>query len=175
MMARTKTKTIDMTEGSIFGKLLAFAIPLMLSGVLQSLYNAADNLVVGRFASEAALAAVGACGSICSLLVAVFISISVGTSVTVAHAVGAKDKARTERLVHTSVTLSLVLGVFVTVVGLLAARPLLLMMNTPDDILGMATDYLRIYCAGALFSIFYNFGAAILRSAISTVGLDTRL
>lgn len=164
-MVRAKEKTIDMTEGPIFGKLLAFAFPLMLSGILQSLYNAADNLVVGRFASEAALAAVGACGSICSLLVAVFISISVGTSVTVAHAVGAKDKERTERLVHTSVTLSLVLGVFVTVVGLLTARPLLLMMNTPEEILDMATDYLRIYCAGALFSIFYNFGAAILRSA----------
>lgn len=164
-MTRARQKTVDMTEGSIFGKLLAFAFPLMLSGILQSLYNAADNLVVGRFASEAALAAVGACGSISSLLVAVFISISVGTSVTVAHAVGAKDQARTERLVHTTVTLSLLLGTFVSIVGVLLARPLLVMMNTPADILDMATDYLRLYCAGALFSIFYNFGAAILRAA----------
>lgn len=164
-MLRTKQKTIDMTEGSIFGKLLAFAFPLMLSGLLQSLYNAADNLVVGRFASEAALAAVGACGSIITLLINVFISISVGTSVTVAHAIGARDKARTERLVHTTVALSLGLGLAISVIGVLAARPLLLLMNTPAEILDMALAYLRIYCGGAVFSIFYNFGAAILRAA----------
>lgn len=164
-MAHTKAKTIDMTDGPILGKLLAFALPLMLSGILQSLYNAADNLVVGQFASEAALAAVGACGSISSLLVNVFISISVGTSVTVAHAIGARDKARTERLVHTTVTLSLAIGVVVSIIGVLAARPLLVMMNTPSEILDMATAYLQIYCAGAVFAIFYNFGAAILRAA----------
>lgn len=164
-MTQAKAKTVDMTDGPILGKLLAFALPLMLSGILQSLYNAADNLVVGQFASEAALAAVGACGSISALLVSVFISISVGTSVTVAHAIGARDGARTERLVHTTVTLSLVIGVVVSIVGILVARPLLVMMNTPEEILGMATAYMQIYCAGAVFAIFYNFGAAILRAA----------
>ena len=164
-MARAKQMSIDMTEGPIFGKLLAFALPLMLSGVLQSLYNAADNLVVGRFASEEALAAVGCCGAISHLLVTVFISISVGTSVTVAHAIGARDKERAERLVHTSMALSLVMGICVSLIGVVLARPMLILMQTPAEILDMAVSYLQIYCAGAVFSIFYNFGAAILRAA----------
>ncbi len=163
---KTKGKTeVDLTEGNVFKKIIAFALPLVVSNLLQCLYNAADIIVVGRFAGELPLAAVGATSSIINLVTNLFIALSVGTSVTVATAIGARDKERTDRLVHTSIALSLVSGVIVTLVGVLGARTFLTMMNTPGNIMNMSVAYMRIFFAGSIFSLVYNFGAAILRAA----------
>lgn len=163
---RRSAKTeVDLTEGSVFGKILAFALPLVLSNILQCLYNAADVIVVGRFAGELPLAAVGATSSIINLIINLFIALSVGTSVTVATAIGARNRERTQKLIHTSIALALVCSVFVTLVGVLGARRFLIMMDTPADILDMATAYMQIFFSGSLFSLLYNFGAAILRAA----------
>ncbi|MBQ8351898.1 MAG: MATE family efflux transporter [Clostridia bacterium] len=162
----TKKKyEVDLTEGSLFGKILAFAIPMMLSSILQSLYNAADIIVVGRFAGPQPLAAVGATGVLIGLFVNLFIALSVGTSVTVSVAIGAKNKERIHRLVHTSIALSLFCGVLITVVGILGSRTMLVWMDTPAEIMDMAVKYMQIYFAGSIFSLFYNFGAAVLRAA----------
>ncbi|MBO5273662.1 MAG: MATE family efflux transporter, partial [Clostridia bacterium] len=167
-MAQAITKKkyeVDLTEGSLFGKILAFAIPMMLSSILQSLYNAADIIVVGRFAGPQPLAAVGATGVLIGLFVNLFIALSVGTSVTVSVAIGAKNKERIHRLVHTSIALSLFCGVLITVVGILGSRTMLVWMDTPAEIMDMAVKYMQIYFAGSIFSLFYNFGAAVLRAA----------
>lgn len=167
-MAQAATKKeyeIDLTEGPLFKKILLLAFPILLSNVLQSLYNAADIIVVGRFAGAAPLAAVGATASLLSLFTNLFVALSVGTSVTVSIAIGAKNRERTGRLVHTSITLSLICGVLMTIIGIAFSRPMLALMDTPDDIIDMAATYMEIYFAGSVFSMFYNFGAAVLRAA----------
>ena len=156
---------VDMTEGALLPKILLFGMPVLLSNVLQCLYNAADIIVVGRFASDLALAAVGATTSVINLVLNLFIALSAGVSVTVATAVGARNRERTQRLVHTAMLMALVCGVFVMVAGFFLSRPLLEMMNTPADIIDMSTDYMRIFLGGAIFSLVYNFGAAILRAS----------
>lgn len=166
-MAKVKEKKryeINMTEGRVFGKLIAFALPLMATGVLQCLYNAADLIVVGRFAGDGPLAAVGATGTLISLIVNLFVSMAIGTSVTVAAAVGARDEERVERLVHTSIAFSLVGGLITMLVGVIFARDFLLLLDTPDDIIDMSTLYMQIYFSGSIFSMFYNFGASVLRA-----------
>lgn len=162
---RFQKTEVDLTEGSVLGKILAFALPLVLSNILQCLYNAADVIVVGRFAGELPLAAVGATTSVINLIINLFIALSVGTSVTVATAIGARNRERTQRLIHTSIALALVCSVLVTLVGVFGARKFLLLMDTNADILDMATAYMQIYFAGSIFSLLYNFGAAILRAA----------
>ncbi len=162
---RKKNYEIDLTEGPLFKKILAFCIPIMLSSLLQSLYNAADVVVVGRFAGPLPLAAVGATGPLITLFLNLFISVAVGTSVTVAVSVGAKNHARTARLVHNSMLLALVFGVLVSLGGVLATDWMLTVMDTPSDIFPMAAAYMRIYLGGAVFSLVYNFGAAVLRAA----------
>ncbi len=164
-VCRTAKTEVDLTEGSVFRKILAFALPLVVSNLLQCLYNAADIVVVGRFAGELPLAAVGATSAIINLIVNLFIALSVGTSVTVATAIGARNRERTQKLVHTSIALALSCSVIVSLVGVLGARRFLLIMDTPADILDMATAYMQIYFAGSVFSLLYNFGAAILRAA----------
>lgn len=161
----TKRREIDMTEGRIFGKLLGFALPLMLSGLLQSLYNAADSAIIGRFSGESDLAAVGATGSLVNMIVNLFMSMSVGTSITVAIAIGAKDQERTQRLVHTTLAISILFGLIASLVGLFFSKTFLTWMDTPADILDKAALYLKIFFCGSIFSMVYNFGAAILRSA----------
>ena len=165
MVASVKKNGLDMTEGPVFRKILVFALPLILSGLLQCLYNAADVIVVGQFAGQGPLAAVGATGSLINLVVNLFISLSIGTSITVAVSIGAKNDARTSRLVHTSYALAVVCGLIVTVVGCLGARTFLQWMDTPEDILDLAAVYLRIYFAGSIFSMLYNFGAAVLSAS----------
>lgn len=163
---RRSTRTeVDMTEGALLKKILTFAIPVLISNVLQCLYNAADIVVVGRFASDLALAAVGATTSVINLVINLFIAISAGVSVTVATAVGARNRERTQKLVHSAVLLALLFGSVVTVASLFLTRPLLEMMNTPADIIDMSTGYMRIFLGGSIFNLVYNFGAAILRAA----------
>lgn len=160
-----KKLEVDMTEGRVLPKILTFALPVLLSNVLQCLYNAADIVVVGRFASDLALAAVGATTSVINLCINLFIGISSGVIITVANAVGARDRERTQRLVHTSLLLALLFGAVVTLASTVFTRPLLEMMETPADIIDMSTDYMRIFLGGAIFSLVYNFGAAILRAS----------
>lgn len=159
---------IDMCNGPLFGKILRFAIPLMLSGILQLFFNAADIIVVGRFAGPTALAAVGSTGSLINLLVNVFIGLSVGANVLVARYFGARDMQQLHETVHTAILTSLISGVALVVLGLSLAEPLLTLMGTPADVLGQAALYMRIYFVGMPAMMLYNFGAAILRSVGDT-------
>ena len=159
---------IDMCNGPLLGKILRFAVPLMLSGVLQLFFNAADIVVVGRFTGHTALAAVGSTGALINLLINVFIGLSIGTNVLVARYYGAQDAKQLSETVHTSVLTSLVSGVILIAVGVAFAEPLLTLMGTPEDVLGQAALYMRIYFVGMPAMMLYNFGAAILRSVGDT-------
>lgn len=164
MIKTKKSYEIDMCNGPLLGKILLFAIPLMLSGILQLLFNAADIIVVGRFVGHEALAAVGSTSSLINLLINVFIGLSVGTNVLVANYYGAKKYEQVSETVHTSVLTSLVCGCALILIGVFLAGPLLTLMGTPDDVLSQATLYMRIYFAGMPVIMLYNFGAAILRA-----------
>ena len=165
---RKSSYEIDMVNGPLFGKIVRFAIPLMLSGVLQLFFNAADIVVVGRFAGPTALAAVGSTGALINLIVNVFIGLSVGTNVLVARYYGARDMQQLEETVHTSILTSIVSGCALILIGGLLAKPLLTLMGTPDDVLDQAALYMRIYFGGMPAMMLYNFGAAILRSVGDT-------
>ncbi len=165
-MTATKGKRyeIDMTSGPLFGKILMFAFPLMLSSMLQLLFNAADVIVVGRFAGESSLAAVGSTGSITNLLINLFIGFSVGTNVLTAQAIGARDDNTVRETVHTSVLFSVICGAVLAVLGFVLARPLLAMMDTPADVIDKATVYMQIYFLGMPVSMLYNFCYAVMRA-----------
>lgn len=155
---------MDMCNGPLLGKLLVFSLPLMLSGILQLLFNAADIVVVGKFSGSQALAAVGSTGALINLFVNVFIGFSIGTNVLVAHYFGAKDKKNVYETVHTSILLGVIGGVILIGAGLAFAKPMLELMATPEDVLGQAALYIRIYFIGMPAMLVYNFGAAILRA-----------
>lgn len=159
---------IDMINGQILLPLLKFSLPLMLSGILQLLFNAADVIVVGKFAGDEALAAVGSTGSLTNLIVNLFMGLSVGANVAAARAYGAQDLKAMSHTVHTSMLISLIGGVLLTVVGVIFAPTFLEWMGTPDNVIDLASLYLRIYFCGMLATMFYNFGAAILRSVGDT-------
>ena len=168
-IAKGKTKyQMDMCTGSIMKKMLLFAVPLMFSSILQLLFNAADIVVVGRFAGDNSLAAVGSTSSLINLLVNLFVGLSVGANVLVAHYFGAKEFDDLKKAVHTVVTISIISGLMMTVVGVVGARQFLIWMDTPDKVLDLATTYLRIYFAGMTANMVYNFGAAILRAVGDT-------
>ena len=157
-------RSMDMTEGPLMSKVLFFALPIMLSGILQLVFNAADTIVVGRFAGNEALAAVGSVGSLNNLLISLFIGLSVGVNVVVARYTGARDAKKVSDAVHTSVIVSLVGGLFLAVLGFFAARPLLLLMGSPEDVIDLAVLYVRITFAGMPVQLLYNFCAAVLRA-----------
>ena len=161
---KKRSYTIDMINGPLAGKILLFALPLMASSILQRLFNLADTLVVGRFAGSDALAAVGSCSSLVSLLVGFFIGFSLGVDVVIAQALGNQDEERASRCVHTSILFSLLCGLFLAAIGLLFAPRMLGMMNVPEEVIDAASIYLRIYFLGAPANLLYNFGAAVLRS-----------
>lgn len=159
-----KSYEMDMCNGPIFGKLLVFALPLMLSGILQLLFNAADIVVVGKFSGSHALAAVGSTGALINLFVNVFIGFSIGTNVLVAQYFGARDEKNVHETVHTSILLGIVGGFILIVAGMVFAKPMLEWMDTPEDVLSHAVLYMRIYFIGMPAMLVYNFGAAILRA-----------
>ncbi len=159
---------MDMTTGPLIPKLLQFSFPLMLTGILQLLYNAADVIVVGNFAGHTALAAVSSTGSLINLLVNVFMGLSVGASVVIAQAYGAGDVIRMRRAEHTAMTLALIMGVGVGILGFFLARPMLEWMDSPADVIDGATLYVRIYFLGMPANMLYNFGAAVLRAVGDT-------
>lgn len=159
---------MDMTSGALLPKIIRFSIPLMLSSLLQLLYNAADVVVVGRFVGDTALAAVGSTGSLINLIVNVFMGLSIGTGVLVAQCYGAGDDHRMEKVVHTSIALGLIGGIILTFVGIFLARPMLQLMGSPEDVIDQAALYIRIYFGGMIANLTYNFGAAVLRSVGDT-------
>ena len=163
-----RKNTTDMTEGPLLKGLIAYTVPIILTGVLQLLFNAADLVVVGRFCGSISVAAVGACGAVINLLVNLFIGLSVGAGVTVAHGIGANKDEDVRRTVHTAVPLALICGVLLTVVGIAGARKILSLMGTPDNVIGLSATYMRIYFLGITASMLYNFGGAILRAAGDT-------
>ena len=157
-----RSHEIDMTNGPIFSKIILFALPLVLTGILQLLFNAADVIVVGKFAGSLALAAVGSTGSLVNLLVNVFIGTSTGVNVLAARFYGSQDGGGLSRCVHCSMALSGILGIFVGVWGFFLSGPILKLMNTDPEVLPLATLYLRIYFLGVPATVVYNYGAAIL-------------
>lgn len=159
-----RVRNVALTEGTIWRKLLIFALPLMLSNFLQQLYNTADLLIVGRFIGTEAQAAVGATGSLSNMLIGFFIGLSTGCAVVVAQMYGAEDEDGLYRMVHSSMSIALVSGVVLSVAGFFLSTPLLRLMNTPEEILADASVYLRIFFAGSIPSLLYNMGAGILRS-----------
>jgi len=163
-----KGKRVDMLQGSLPVNLLRFAIPVMLSGLLQLAFNAADVIVVGRYAGDAALAAVTSSSPLINLLINTFIGFSMGTNVVVAQALGRRDEDHVERAVHACVLLGILLGVTVGAVGFISATALLRFMDTPETVVGEAVVYLRIYFLGVPALTVYNFGAAVLRGSGDT-------
>lgn len=159
---------MDMCNGPLLKKVWIFSIPLMLSGVLQLLFNMVDMVVVGRFVSSDALAAVGSTGSMVNLIVNLFMGLSVGAGVVVAQRFGASDTSGVSDTVHTSMLFSVIGGTVVGIIGLLVSRPLLVLMNTPDEVLDMAHLYVFIYFCGLPAIGVYNFGASILRAVGDT-------
>ena len=159
---------IDMTHGPLLGKIVRFAIPLAISGILQLLFNAADIIVVGQFVGPQALAAVGSTSALINLIVNLFIGLSVGANVLVAQYYGASDTKALRETVHTSVLASLIFGCIVLVIGITLAAPMLELMGTPEEVLDQACLYMRIYFIGMPASMLYNFGAAILRAVGDT-------
>ena len=159
---------MDLTRGPLFRETVVFTLPLVLSGLLQLGFHAADMIVIGRYASADSLAAVGATGALCVLLVAVFCGLAVGANVVVANFYGARDHRGLSRAVHTSVLISLAGGAAVMLAGAAASRPLLQAMGVPPAILGKSSLYMWLYCLGIPATFLYNFGSAILRAVGDT-------
>ena len=164
----TKKYTMDLCEGPILKKIILFSLPLMASSVLQLLFNAVDVMVVGKFAGDDALAAVGSNGPIVNLIVNVFMGLSIGTNVLAARYFAGKKDEELRKTVHTAIMLSLICGVILIAVGGLAAKQLLIWTQSPPEVIDLATLYLRIYFLGMPASMLYNFGAAILRGVGDT-------
>ena len=163
-----KDYTIDMCNGAILKKMLVFTIPLMFSSILQLLFNAADIIVVGRFAGDNSLAAVGSTSSLINLLINLFVGLSIGANVLVAKYFGAQKEKDLEQTVHTAMLLSVFSGIALTIIGCIGARQILIWMQTPGEVLTLATTYLRIYFLGMTATMIYNFGSAILRGVGDT-------
>lgn len=166
--SKSKNYQIDMCNGTIFPKLLSFALPLMGSSILQLLFNAADIVVVGKFAGDNSLAAVGSTSSLINLITNLFIGLSIGTNVIVAKDFGAKNEKELKETIHTSIVLSFISGIILTVIGVLGTGYILKLMQSPKEVLILATKYLKIYFLGITATMVYNFGSAILRAVGDT-------
>ena len=164
-MVGVNTRTsIDMTEGPLASGIIRFAVPVALASILQQLFNSADIAVVGHFCGKAAMAAVGANSSVINLQVSLFSGLAIGVNVVIAKALGKGDHEKTRRGVHTAIALGLVSGLLLACLGFFTARPLLTLMQAPEDVLDLAVLYLRIYFGGMPVLMLYNFSAAVLRS-----------
>lgn len=158
----------NMESGNLLKKIIVFTIPIILSSVLQLLFNAVDLIVVSKFSNEISLAAVGSTSSLINLIVNVFIGVSVGANVAVARGIGKKDYNKVHKLVHTAISFSILAGILLMIFGIIMSEKLLIMMGTTTECLDLATIYLRIYFSGMIFNMLYNFGSSILRSAGET-------
>lgn len=161
-------KSTDLTEGPLLSRIILYTIPIILTGILQLLFNAADLIVVGQRCGSLSVAAVGATSAVINLLVNLFIGFSVGAGVTVAHGIGAGKDEDVRRTVRTAIPVAVISGIILTVVGITQARGILRLMGTPDDVINLSAVYMRIYFCGITASMLYNFGSAILRAAGDT-------
>ena len=168
MSKSKRSNQIDMLHGPLLGKILLFALPLAATSLLQQLFNTADQIIVGRFAGSAALAAVGSNSSLITLLINLFVGISIGSNVVIARLVGEGRRKDIPDVVHTAMAMALVCGFALLAIGNLFARPILMLMGCPDNVIGLAILYLRIYFLGMPFFMIYNFGSSILRSVGDT-------
>ena len=159
---------IDMCNGSIMDKLISFSLPLMLSGILQLMFNAVDIVVVGRFSGSQALAAVGSTTALINIFTNLFIGISLGANVLAARFYASGKEKEMSETVHTAITLALISGIIMAGIGLLLAKLALRLMGTPSDVIELSTLYMRIYFCGMPFFMLYNYGAAILRAVGDT-------
>lgn len=167
-MTRKPKQEVDLTARPLLGKIIRFSLPLILTGLLQLLYNATDMVVVGRFAGETAMAAVGSTGSLINLVTNLFIGLGVGALAAMSRWVGAKNPERADRVVHTAVAVSLIGGVAVAIFGFFMSRILLEAMGSPENVLGQSALYLKIYFLGMPVTLLYNFGGSILRACGDT-------
>lgn len=167
MMIRTKYEK-DLTSGCIWKKILLFALPLMLSSVLQLLYNACDIVVIGRFRDHTALSAISSTSSLINLITNLFIGLSVGSNIVMAKCYGQNDKDKAQKVVSTSIIISLISGIILAIFGVVFAKQLLLLMGSPSDVINLATIYLQIFFIGMPFNLLYNFGSSILRASGDT-------
>ena len=158
----------NMLEGPLLGNIIGYTIPIILTGFLQLLFNAADLIIVGRYCGEISVAAVGNCGSISMLIVNLFIGLSVGTTVAVAHSIGAGSPEAVSHTVHTAVPTAILSGIIVAIVGVFGNKTFLTMMGTPDTVLPLSSIYVKIYFMGMPFIMLYNFCASILRATGDT-------
>lgn len=159
---------IDMCNGTIMDKLISFSVPLMLSGILQLMFNAVDIIVVGRFAGSQSLAAVGSTTALINMFVNLFIGVSLGANVLAARFYASGKHKEMSETVHTAITFAAISGVAMALIGLLMAKPALELMGTPDDVINLSTLYMRIYFLGMPFFMLYNYGAAVLRAVGDT-------
>ena len=157
-----------MCNGTIMDKLITFAFPLMLSGVLQLMFNAVDIIVVGRFSGSSSLAAVGSTTALINVFTNLFIGISLGANVLAARFFATGREKEMSETVHTSITFALISGIVMAIIGQICAKGALELMGTPEDVIGLSTLYMRIYFLGMPFFMLYNYGAAILRAVGDT-------
>lgn len=162
------TKSADMTQGPLLKQIVLYTIPIILTGILQLLFNAADLVVVGQYCGSVSVGAVGATGPVINLITNLFIGFSVGSGVSVAHAIGAGKNDEIHRIVHTSIPLAFICGLILTIVGISGAEYILELMKTPEETIELSAVYMKIYFSGIISSMLYNFGAAILRAAGDT-------
>ncbi len=165
-MKSLQTSTI--TEGSLFKSMVTYTVPIILSSLLQLLFNAADLVIVGRFCGSVSVGAVGATSSLTTLFVNLFVGLSVGASVSVAHAYGANDDKKVHQTVHTSILTALFAGVILTFLGVLFSESLLKVMDTPENVLKLSAKYMKIYFCGMTFNMLYNYSASVLRAVGDT-------
>jgi len=163
-----KRHSQNMLQGPLLWNILSYTVPIILTGLLQLLFNAADLVIVGRFCGSISVAAVGATGSVTNLIVNLFVGMSVGAGVTVAHAMGGRREDAIHKTVHTALPTALISGVFLTVMGIAVSERLLRMMGTPENVLPLSAVYMKIYFSGITFTMVYNFCASILRAAGDT-------
>ncbi|MDO4977646.1 MAG: MATE family efflux transporter [Eubacteriales bacterium] len=168
MSKEGKTAAKDMTKGNIPLLLIGFAVPLIFGNLFQMMYNTVDSLVVGNFVGKEALAAVGATTMVTNMLVFFFNGVSVGAGVVISRFYGAKNEKNLHDAVETTIFITLVCGVLFTIIGILLVKPMLLFMSTPDDVMGEASTYLRIYFSGIAGLLIYNMGSGILRAVGDT-------
>ncbi len=167
-MARSLKSQVNMLEGPLLKNIILYTIPIILTGALQLLFNAADLVVVGQMCNSNSVAAVGATNSLTNLLVNLFLGLSAGAGVVMANSLGAKNKEDAFKTIHTAMPLALTCGVVLTLVGVFASEPLLYLMDTPKEIVRLSAIYMRIYFGGIIAMLVYNFGAAMLRASGDT-------
>ena len=157
-------KSVDMLNGDLYSNILIFALPVILSGVIQLLFNAIDMIVVGKFSGSASMAAVSSTGSLINLVTNLFIGLSVGSSVAVAKRIGTNNYEAIQKAVHTAMKIAFIAGTFITIIGIIFSKNFLILMKSPSDVIDLSTLYLRLYFTGMLGTFVYNFASGILRA-----------